>query len=307
MEPLPTPGSSPHHALALDCPRALLRELSEQSPRPGSSFSGVLFGSRDGQIVRFRAWRPALRSRSFQPTFAGMHGEGDPLARLLHSYPSDPALHGLIPVGWFLVRRDGPLEPAGSELEVFNALFPEPWQVTLLLSIARSGSSARFFGRSPVPIVRDPVLSDLPVPASPRPRRLSPLWLLAGLALTGWLLFASLAWINWQRPGTVESFLRPSPPLALSLASRPGGVELGWDRSSALIRDALRATLVVTAEGSSRTISLDATELRSGAYLWNSIPSDLQITMTVFPVIGSPVTASARFIAPIPPPPAVQQ
>lgn len=290
--------------MAIDCSRALLREIFDRSlpraARPGDCFSGALFGTRDGQVIRIRAWRPGVRSERHQPLFAGLHGERDRIELLLQAASAGPAVQELAPLGMFLARRDGPLEPTASELEVFQALFPERWQVLLLIRSARSGGGARFFGRSPVPLSAEPVLSELSVSA-PLPARRPPLWVLAVPAVAGWTLFAALAWLLWQRPDFISSVLHPRPALSLSLASRANGVELDWDPSSPAVRSALRANLSVNSEGNTRIIPLDAAALRGGAYLWDHPASDLQVTLTVYPGSGQPVTASARLISAPPP------
>lgn len=104
------------------------------NPRSGADIEGVFFGSHTENVLRIAAWRPISR---------------DELKHVLGNAARDPALRDLEPVGWFVPHRRGGLAPAESDLAVFEELFPQPWQFTLVLEPALVGATrAAFFLRN---------------------------------------------------------------------------------------------------------------------------------------------------------------
>jgi hypothetical protein len=70
------------------------------------------------------------------------------LKALLQSAESEIDLRGLQPVGWFVSHTRSEVSLLDSDKEIFEAFFPEPWQVALVLHPERGGNCrAGFFVR----------------------------------------------------------------------------------------------------------------------------------------------------------------
>lgn len=128
--------------------RTLVLERFNQIPHGGGEVFGVLFGSRENQQVSIVTFRPLpVLELAASPAF----GEEDRAAfrGLVSGERNGDGLAGLTPVGWFRSHPRSELDLGERDCEIFNSLFPEPWQVAMLL---RPGNSAptrvRFYFRN---------------------------------------------------------------------------------------------------------------------------------------------------------------
>jgi hypothetical protein len=108
----------------------------------------VLFGVQRESTLRILTWRPISCEHAHGPSLRLSARDRIDLARLMEVAKSDSDLAGLHPAGWFLSHARSDIFLTESDLEIFHAFFPEPWQVTLVLRPSRSGAArAGFFLR----------------------------------------------------------------------------------------------------------------------------------------------------------------
>lgn len=117
--------------------------------RGGIEVGGALYGTRDGRTVRIMAMRPIACEHARGPGFVFSDKDRAALNEQLLRDKEDPALEGLISVGWFLSHTRSEIMLNESDQEIFSIFFPAPWQVTLVVRPGRGGSMrAGFFVRS---------------------------------------------------------------------------------------------------------------------------------------------------------------
>ena len=122
----------------------------QQLVHGGLEIGGVMFGARRDHSIRILTWRPIACEHAEGPTLRFSSRDRLELAKLLQAAKNDPDLAGLEPVGWFLSHARSDIFLTASDLEIYGAFFPEPWQVTLVLRPGRNGSArAGFFVREP--------------------------------------------------------------------------------------------------------------------------------------------------------------
>ncbi len=128
--------------------RALVCDDLQRLSRGGSDAAGLLFGVVRGPVARILTWRPISRGPiEEQAARLALHDRAE-LVRVLSGAATDPAIHGMEPLGWFVSRTQGGTGLTAPEVELFNNFFPNPWQVTLLLRRAPGGTArAGFFVR----------------------------------------------------------------------------------------------------------------------------------------------------------------
>jgi len=124
-------------------------------PYGGVEVGGVLFGSRQGDLVRILAWRPIRCEYATGPGFVLSAEDEQALEALLESSAQDGSLRGLVPVGWYHSHTRSGLCLTDQDIEIYNRHFPEHWQVAMLLQ-PQNGKRTRvgFFIREPDGIVR---------------------------------------------------------------------------------------------------------------------------------------------------------
>jgi hypothetical protein len=289
---------------ALDCPRSLLRDLYDSARRfrKTAYFCGVFFGRRNGPVIRIDAWRGDSAGPSRGGLLENVNGETSRVERVLTEALSDTALEDLKPIGWFVARREGDLVPQPPEVELYDRLFPEPWQVTLLVRPEGTRGRARFFGRGTQP-TGTLVINDNQIGESsggePRSTTRVFLWV---LALSGWLLLVALSLTAWLQPGVVRRLLPASREVPLRLAASAGGLELAWDQDAVRAFGVQRATLDLHFEGDSKHFELAEDEISSGAFFIETPVRDAAMEMVFFPDTGAPIHSYARFLIPQTPP-----
>ncbi len=288
---------------ALDCPKSLLRDLYDgaRRSRKKAYFCGVFFGHRNGPVVRIEAWRGDSTGPSRGGLLDNVAGESLRVERVLAEALSDTALEDLKPIGWFVARREGDLVPQPPEVELYDSLFPEPWQVTLLVRPDGAQGRARFFGRgaqgTDALVLGDDQMAGN---STQRQRRIAPgfVWV---LALGGWLLLVALGLTAWFQPGAVTRLLPAPREVPLLLTSGAGGLELAWDHDAARALGVWRATLDLYSTGESKHFALAKDEISSGTFRIAAPAGDTAMEMVFFPNAGAPIHSYARFVVPPPP------
>ncbi len=101
-------------------------------PFGGLEVGGVLFGVREGDVLRIVTSRPVACEHSFGPGYTLSEHDQDGLRQLLESTP-DPSLAGLVPLGWYHSHTRGGLALSASDIELHHRYFPEVWQVAMVL------------------------------------------------------------------------------------------------------------------------------------------------------------------------------
>ncbi len=138
----------------IDCPvsvlhaiRAWVIERFNSTPHGGVEAVGVLFGTYRAEEVQIAAFRPVSEDTVFAHS-PGLTETERTIALLISAARSGDELAGLEPVGWFRSHPRSDLKFSERDLEISNALFPQPWQVALVLRPGNSAPSrVRFFFR----------------------------------------------------------------------------------------------------------------------------------------------------------------
>jgi hypothetical protein len=138
--------------------------------RGGLDVGGVLFGTREDQAVRIRAFRRTPIVYALGPTFLLSEQDRVKFAEVLRAHETEPDLNGMVPVGWFVSHpRSDSANLTENDVVVFDEYFKEPWQITLVLRPGRSGTAqAAFFSRDTDGAVR-PGKSESEFELIPRP------------------------------------------------------------------------------------------------------------------------------------------
>lgn len=143
------------NGVAIECPCKVMEEIRSAAcdglhrlVHDGLEVGGVLFGERGDHSIRLVTWRSIFCEHAFGPSFRLSQFDYSELAHSLDVAQSDPELKGLDEVGWFVSHTRGGVFLAATDVEIYNKLFPQPWQVTLVLQPTEAGSArAGFFVR----------------------------------------------------------------------------------------------------------------------------------------------------------------
>jgi hypothetical protein len=147
--------SAPAAPVAIEYPLEVMDEIRaaaadglQKLARGGLEVAGVLFGVQRETGIRILTWRPIACEYALGPTLQLSERDRAGLTRLLETAEADQDLQGLKPVGWFLSHTRSDILLSPSDLEIFYAFFPQPWQVTLVLHPTQAGPArAGFFVR----------------------------------------------------------------------------------------------------------------------------------------------------------------
>ncbi len=149
------PSQYDPHSRVIECPSSVLHDLRatvlarfNSIPHGGSEIFGVLFGTHNNADVHITGFRALITDHEFaQP------GElsDEECAAFASAMPAGTGQAGTPPVaavGWFRSHPRSRLTLSERDLEIANTLFPQPWQVTLVLRPGNSATTrARIFFR----------------------------------------------------------------------------------------------------------------------------------------------------------------
>jgi hypothetical protein len=128
--------------------RHAVTEGFQRLSRGGLEVGGVLYGTHEGSAVRIQAMREIVCEHARGPSFLLSDNDRAALTEQLARGQEDPRLEGMVALGWFLSHTRGEIALTESDLETFNAFFPAPWQITLVIRPGRTGfMRAGFFVR----------------------------------------------------------------------------------------------------------------------------------------------------------------
>ncbi len=165
--------------------RAFACEELLQVSRGGNEVGGVLFGTRRDGLLRILTWRPIACEHAHGESFVLSANDRMNLAVQLELARQNADLKDLRPVGCFLSHLQAGVCLATSDVETYDAFFPESWQVALVICPkGERRAEAGFFFREaggkletkasyqpfelqPLPAARAPVSSAAPAAASP--------------------------------------------------------------------------------------------------------------------------------------------
>jgi hypothetical protein len=294
--------------------RLVACDEQNQLSRDGQETAGVLFGRRHENTIRILTWRPITRETKDEISTP----ERSDFTRLLESAATDPVLKGMAPLGWFKARVRGGIAFTPADVELYNSLFPESWQIALVLEPGRNGlARAGFFARPADGSVK-PGASQRELVIEPG-RRVSdaPSSAAAGLKDSAAALetpsfrmqgqsFGGTRWL-WVFPvllalGVVAFLLMQKPrsssgeTFSLRVDGAGDNVEISWDRDAAAVRDATRAVIEVRDGSATSQIKLTADQVRSGSVHYLRLGRDVGFGMTIYPSSGPELREFARLV-----------
>jgi hypothetical protein len=288
----------------MDQIRTWASESKRQFAGGGLDVGGVLFGKHESDLVRVMAWRPIACEHAEGPSLILSAEDRRDLVSLLLAAKQDPGLENLQPVGWFLSNMRGGVSMSPSAVEIFDGYFTEPWQVTLVLLPAMSGTaSAGFFVREPGGKLRTessysefalepPPTAEARVDAAPAitpPKKAQHFrWLWAIPTVIAMILAGLL--INPQ-PHPAPP---PSEPFRLEIRDDSPGAKITWDAKSSTVLAARGAEIVIQAGGPPLHFKLTNAQLQEGKMLWPRHEGNVDASLTVFLSGGASVREYAH-------------
>jgi len=319
----------------LEAIRAMVLERFNSTPHGGTEFAGVLFGSHTGDEVHITAFRPVANGGAF--TYAATLAEDQQaLANVMADARTRDELAGLELVGWFRAHPRSGLDLSRRDLEISTALFPESWQVALVM---RPGNSApmrvRFYLRDTEgpwqpecpfrefalpapsePLIRSDAPGEATVPAKLPAAQTEPSAQLTRSEDIRQLVKAlerpakarptrrlGLTWpvtliVLAALVGSLYWWMRPEH-IALRLFDTAGQLRITWDGTTPLVRNGHAAHLEITDGSQKLWLELAREQLRSGNMAYTRRSSNVTVRMVVQPEGGPPVEEVASFIGPV--------
>jgi proteasome lid subunit RPN8/RPN11 len=145
-----SPVDVEYSLIVIDEIRQVVADGFQRLQRGGIEVGGVLYGTREGRIVKVTAMREIACEHARGPTFHLSDNDRAALGGQLARDTEDSRLAGLQVVGWFLSHTRSDVTLQQSDLDTYSAFFPEPWQVTMVVHPGRAGvMRAGFFVREP--------------------------------------------------------------------------------------------------------------------------------------------------------------
>ncbi len=149
------PSKYEQHSRVIECPSSVLHELRatvlerfNSLPHGGSEIFGVLFGTHNEADVHITGFRALITDHEFAHPGELSDEECAAFASAMPARPGDADASPVAAVGWFRSHPRSRLTLSERDLEIANTLFPQPWQVTLILRPGNSATTrARVFFR----------------------------------------------------------------------------------------------------------------------------------------------------------------
>jgi proteasome lid subunit RPN8/RPN11 len=303
--------------------RAAVVEGFYKLARGGVEVGGVLFGRRTAHGVRIAAARPIACQHAQGPSFVLSDSDQAGLALLLDQSASDPALEGLVPVGWYHSHTRSGFDLSAQDLEICARYFPQVWQVALVLCPDRSKPTRGVFyvqgedgsPRAEPEFVLEPQAGQRKTPPAPAdtPRRVEapvpntePASLPEETVLPAprssrvyWVLFA-FAWCIAVGCAVFafRGYWMPQPPvpLQLSLSDAAGQLSIRWEHSSRQIQEAEGGTLEFRDAERNFSVELSREQVRKGSALYSRQSGAVAVRLVVRLPRAERIEGLARFI-----------
>jgi proteasome lid subunit RPN8/RPN11 len=313
---------------SIDCPVSVLQSIRSavlerfnSTPHGGDEVTGVLFGTRTGEEVRVTAFCPVADESALSRSTALTEVQRAVTAVIAAAH-SHEELAGLEPLGWFRSHPRCDLNLTDRDIEIANTLFPQPWQIGLVMRPGNSAvTRARFYYRetegawteacavreftlpaaelqpgpeaaSETGLSTDVQEPELPaevesfLPSAPRKRvelrRASFRWPLALIAVAG--LAGGIYWYT------------QSQALSLGVSDSRGQLRIAWDRTARPVRNAKTGHLEIVDGGQKLWMELNAQQLQVGNVTCQRRSNDVTVKLVVQSESGAQVEDSARFV-----------
>jgi hypothetical protein len=217
-----------------------------------------------------------------------------------------PGRGGSMRAGFFVREADGTVKAEPSYLE-FN--FPDRLAGVLdraperpprerpvrkIPSFYREEADPGAVAGTAVPQRREPAPFALTGPTYGGPQLLPPAqprrkwpWLIAWGAVV--LILAAVGWRWWMQTNERE-------PITLAVVERDGQLQVQWNHSARLVREAVRGSLEVSDGGESKTMALSREMLASGNFTYVRKTGDVEVRMTVETPDGARWQEASRYL-----------
>lgn len=136
--------TSPGTAFTVTYPLGLFHEIDFQVnegyrriPHGGVETGGLLFGRSEPGSARIEAFRNIECEHASGPSFVLSERDLTRLKEQISASASEPELHGLSVLGWFIGHTRSPLKMNDGECALFDELFPGTGKITLLIKPER--------------------------------------------------------------------------------------------------------------------------------------------------------------------------
>ena len=147
--------SYPQYPYRIECASAVLEEIrreaeSGRASRAGREMGGVLFGVQKSDSIHILACRLLPCEHAMGPGFVLSKKDEDCLAQLIASPGRDPALHGLLPLGWYHSHIHSRICLSERDRQLHFRYFDAPYQIAMVIRCsAERPARAGFFFREP--------------------------------------------------------------------------------------------------------------------------------------------------------------
>jgi proteasome lid subunit RPN8/RPN11 len=300
----------------------------------GVEVGGVLFGVSEAGAVSVAASRPLACEHAFGPRFVLSDRDRAAMKQLLDLPHHDPALAGLIPVGWYHSHTRSEIALSPRDMEIYDRFFPHAWQVALVLRPESYGAaSAAFFVREhkgavqseeflirpertgAAPPTLEPRETAPPPPVPPPARRVRAVTLTpeSDLETTPlpsfveaepeprrrWVWLAASIVVALAGGAGVEAYYRytaPQQSLTLFVADVGGQLLIDWDRTARPIREARSAIIEIQDGADHRNILMTGDRLREGSLSYTRQSEIVDVRLRVEPLGARPAQEFIRFV-----------
>jgi len=326
----PTPGvytwQAPGKPLAIQLEHEIVDRLLSDvmlgfgaAPRRGVERGGILLGSvtvDDYPVVRIEDFEPILCQHVTGPSYILSEEEQQQFQAAVEQWQPGPDKR-VYAVGFYRSHTRAGLGLSVEDLSLYSRLFPNPYEVALLVKpFATRPSVGAFFFREngnirsessylEFPFRRRELsgaadsqpdataapdgrgAQQLPAPeaasAATAPPSRNRGWVWIPLSFIFLLLGVVLGFqvalsVRSQTPGS------RSDPYTLNLSATPSGdsLHVNWDRTAPAIERAQRGALVIQDGPHQKTVSLDAVQLQNGSIIYRRASTDVRFRLEVF-------------------------
>jgi hypothetical protein len=321
------------HSRAIDCPVSVLQNLRvsvlerfNSTPQGGGDLTGVLFGTRNGDEVRITAFCLGVTNGDLQQSEALTETQRA-ITAVIAAARDQKELEGLEPVGWFRAHPRCNLTLEERDLEIANTLFPQLWQVALIMRPGNSAASrvCFYFRDREGPWTADCTVREFTVPATelepmrkaaaepaeeenqalareeltphmsallapPERRRTSrfPVMAVMGFALVA--LAGGVYYYGFMRPQALG--------LSVRMTDSAAQVRIAWDRTAGPVRNAKVGYLEIGDGGQNERVDLDAEQLQIGYLNHQRHSSQVTVRLVVMADGGAPAEEVTQFVPP---------
>ena len=321
------------HSRAIDCPVSVLQNLRasvldrfNSTPHGGGDLTGVLFGTRNGDAVRISAFCIGESQGDLQQSEALTETQRA-ITAVIAAARDQKELAGLEPLGWFRAHPRCNLGLDERDIEIANTLFPQFWQVALVMRPGNSAASrVCFYFREregpwtadcavrefTVPAVElEPAREDAPNPAEAEDKALAQVELsprmsallapperrramrLPVIGVVGLAIAALAGGIYYYE------YMRPEPlGLNVRMTESAAQIRIAWDRTAGPVRNAKAGYLEIGDGGQEERVDLNAEELQIGYINHPRQSNQVRVRLVVLGDGGAPAEEVTQFVAP---------